>query len=78
MKNPTLNYNGGTIEMVKAGEFTGVDQQTGQPAKFTWDDHIRVTSRIGKAKLTGEAVEALADKLKTSQEFREWVQKCKS
>jgi hypothetical protein len=75
--NRCLPFLGGTIEQVPAGEMQGVDQNTGQPRTFTWSNHIRVVSRLGKAKLNCEACKAIAKLLDEDPDFAAWVEKCK-
>ena len=75
-ENKFYPYLGGVIEEVPAGEFQGIDQQTGVARTFTWSNHVKVTGRGMKAKLTGQAVRALVELYKKDADFRSWCDLC--
>lgn len=75
-ENKMYPFMGGIIEEVPAGEFQGFDERSGQPRTFTWKDHVKVTTRSGKVKLSGSAIKALVDVYKKESDFRTWVEKC--
>lgn len=56
MVNVMLEYPGGYLELVPAGEFTFPDDRTGVMKTVVVDRHVKVCERYGRVKVTPGAV----------------------
>lgn len=76
MSNDYFPFLGGNFEAVPAGSADIPDEQTGAIRHFDWPNYIRVSTRLGKGKLTRHAIEAIVELYAENTEFRAWVDRC--
>ena len=74
--NLHFDFVGGVIECIPAGSMNVVDETTGQPKRVEWPNHVRVISKLARAKLNGQACLGLIG-LADNEEFRAWVNQCR-
>ena len=73
MVNVMLEYPGGYLELVPAGEFTFPDDRTGVMKTVVVDRHVKVCERYGRVKVTPGAVAFIGREFeKEGSILRDW------
>lgn len=75
-KNDFYPFMGGHLEAVPAGSMDIRDEETGNMRNVQWPNHVRVSSKLGRAKLDRAACQAIAQYIQENPQFHDWVEKC--